>query len=174
MRRDLFWAAAILLTGSVLSAQVPVGQGVRFSSNSAVGHEIIDPATGITIPVTGLSAQDAFTSCGTIDPVTGELWTSGEGFSRGRVVRVSLSGAVGSASLVVDTGDDTHSAMDFDWNGDVYLCSAGEVVKVEPRHGAAHVLGHQQLPRPVQRPCASTWPRTRCTWGPSTTVRVRS
>lgn len=121
---------------SSAAGQVPPDHGVYFGSNAAP-PVVVDPASGAMTVISGIFGSPTSTTAGFLDPVTGELWVGGcGGFAAGKIYRISMSGlAASGSSLVGGTGGGDVVGMDHDWNGDVYVCDAQTIYKIDRATG---------------------------------------
>ena len=137
------WIGPVLValtTATFTGAQVPLDHGLRFSYNT-IGVEDVDLGTGVATKLPG--AVGWYASCwgGTIDPVTGELWTGGVTFSAPRLAKHTMSGpAITSTTIValLDAGLSLRS-IDFDRNGDIYTLNSGTIYQVDRATGTPTV-----------------------------------
>jgi hypothetical protein len=153
--------ALALASGAGLAAtQVPVDVGIRMSFGTPGGADLVDPGTGISTPVTGLSALANQINAGSIDPVTGDVWLggilSGAINSNGQVRKIVLAGsAVMTETLVVDVNGSTQSlkSIDYDRNGDIYTCDQNTMYKIGRATGMASVVFGNAFPGTLNALC---------------------
>ncbi|KAA3612398.1 MAG: hypothetical protein DWQ01_04415 [Planctomycetota bacterium] len=139
----LFVVFASTAVENRLHAQVPPGQGVRFSqSNQAPGIEFIDVigGSGVAVPVTGLPANRRDFNGGILDPVTGDLYAVGSDNvgTAGVLFRIELNGnAVQALIPLVDTGSTySLSSSVFDRDGNIFIHDLETIWRVDRNSGA--------------------------------------
>jgi len=139
--------AGLAFCAGVSTAQVPVDNGIRMSFGVPGGADLVDPMTGLSTLITGLSINGAQINAGAIDPVNGDVLLGGinssGGVSNGQVRRVTLTGsAVLTETFIVDVNATSTSlkSIDFDRNGDIYTCDVNAAYRISRATGMSTTL----------------------------------